>query len=388
MGFLKRIESALLSEDPFVQQYAVTILKDSYLATEDTFLIALDAYDKGQTDLFPASILPHIDYMPIAEKGMQEIVSRMDIEHEHLIYFLQLAANAPVELQLKYKEKMPYANQEYFKVLEEIKQCETSDLHQRFRSVIVQLEGDYFNGSLFMLGKQMLRELLLRNEISEEEVVNSLRSYIQAHSFIPYEGIYKIFLAGELRLGSLIPDLIMILKTEEDVAVEEAAKALIKIGTPAVVKAVEEAALHENACFHAIDILAKIKSSEAEGALLRLFNETDRTDIKTIIADALCQQLSAKGTPLVESMLKTGFDSSILDLKKSFYANVKIIGIDHPLIDELKRRLEKEAEKQRVIKERMNDGVIPLNKSIDLKTGRNDPCPCGSGKKYKKCCLN
>jgi preprotein translocase subunit SecA len=22
----------------------------------------------------------------------------------------------------------------------------------------------------------------------------------------------------------------------------------------------------------------------------------------------------------------------------------------------------------------------------DQKAGRNDPCPCGSGKKYKKCC--
>ncbi len=22
------------------------------------------------------------------------------------------------------------------------------------------------------------------------------------------------------------------------------------------------------------------------------------------------------------------------------------------------------------------------------KVGRNDPCPCGSGKKYKKCCIN
>ena len=22
-----------------------------------------------------------------------------------------------------------------------------------------------------------------------------------------------------------------------------------------------------------------------------------------------------------------------------------------------------------------------------MKIGRNDPCPCGSGKKYKKCCL-
>lgn len=25
---------------------------------------------------------------------------------------------------------------------------------------------------------------------------------------------------------------------------------------------------------------------------------------------------------------------------------------------------------------------------VDVKIGRNDPCPCGSGKKYKKCCLN
>jgi len=23
----------------------------------------------------------------------------------------------------------------------------------------------------------------------------------------------------------------------------------------------------------------------------------------------------------------------------------------------------------------------------DSKIGRNDPCPCGSGKKYKQCCL-
>ena len=22
-----------------------------------------------------------------------------------------------------------------------------------------------------------------------------------------------------------------------------------------------------------------------------------------------------------------------------------------------------------------------------MTTGRNDPCPCGSGRKYKKCCL-
>ena len=29
---------------------------------------------------------------------------------------------------------------------------------------------------------------------------------------------------------------------------------------------------------------------------------------------------------------------------------------------------------------------LALPKKNDTKVGRNDPCPCGSGKKYKKCC--
>ncbi len=48
------------------------------------------------------------------------------------------------------------------------------------------------------------------------------------------------------------------------------------------------------------------------------------------------------------------------------------------------------------------DGIFDKNKKLEIrrkfqddhtirktnKIGRNDPCPCGSGKKYKKCCLN
>jgi SWIM/SEC-C metal-binding protein len=28
----------------------------------------------------------------------------------------------------------------------------------------------------------------------------------------------------------------------------------------------------------------------------------------------------------------------------------------------------------------------PKTRTAEKKAGRNDPCPCGSGKKYKKCC--
>ncbi len=32
--------------------------------------------------------------------------------------------------------------------------------------------------------------------------------------------------------------------------------------------------------------------------------------------------------------------------------------------------------------------TFPGTKATDKKIGRNDPCPCGSGKKYKNCCMN
>ena len=32
--------------------------------------------------------------------------------------------------------------------------------------------------------------------------------------------------------------------------------------------------------------------------------------------------------------------------------------------------------------------VKPISNTHTTKIGRNEPCPCGSGKKYKKCCMN
>jgi preprotein translocase subunit SecA len=36
--------------------------------------------------------------------------------------------------------------------------------------------------------------------------------------------------------------------------------------------------------------------------------------------------------------------------------------------------------------EAMADGPKLKPIKVEIKVGRNDPCPCGSGKKYKKCC--
>lgn len=42
-------------------------------------------------------------------------------------------------------------------------------------------------------------------------------------------------------------------------------------------------------------------------------------------------------------------------------------------------------QKRKEIKKAYNQSKIIVK---DKKIGRNEPCPCGSGKKYKQCCLN
>ena len=52
-------------------------------------------------------------------------------------------------------------------------------------------------------------------------------------------------------------------------------------------------------------------------------------------------------------------------------------------------RIEKPVERVQVAKpiEPAGDGTAaPAQRKAKEKVGRNDPCPCGSGKKYKKCC--
>jgi uncharacterized protein YecA (UPF0149 family) len=60
------------------------------------------------------------------------------------------------------------------------------------------------------------------------------------------------------------------------------------------------------------------------------------------------------------------------------------------LPEDIHQRLEKWAsfqgdESEAVIDE--DDGDL-CEDGPTVKVGRNDPCPCGSGKKFKKCCLH
>lgn len=60
--------------------------------------------------------------------------------------------------------------------------------------------------------------------------------------------------------------------------------------------------------------------------------------------------------------------------------------------DKFERRFERQEERKKAAKMLVNPDDPPLPDTpveqahSGKKAGRNDPCPCGSGKKFKQCC--
>ncbi|WP_273124244.1 SEC-C metal-binding domain-containing protein [Bacillus weihaiensis] len=116
---------------------------------------------------------------------------------------------------------------------------------------------------------------------------------------------------------------------------------------------------------------------------MRQFDKVTDITIKTLIASALCSQLSTRAIPILEDFTKENYAHSLLNLKEDFYACFIINQIDHPKLSEWKQELN-EGLLQR---EGKNNRFSLFSKPAKSeKVGRNEPCPCGSGKKYKKCC--
>ncbi len=54
-------------------------------------------------------------------------------------------------------------------------------------------------------------------------------------------------------------------------------------------------------------------------------------------------------------------------------------------LDARERRLDERERSLKVSERRLRARTIPLQSSGRVKVGRNEPCPCGSGFKYKRC---
>jgi hypothetical protein len=224
--------------------------------------------------------------------------------------------------------------------------------------------------------------------------------------------IFLVELAGEMRLERAVPLIVKKLHECGDVLSEECVDALGKIGTDAAAEAVTEGWLEAvwDYRLYATSALEKIHSDTTVRKCLELLPQDKDLDIKTQLADALLGQFADEGIEPVRRMVEQrAYDPMSSDLMRKLVAVSTALGVNFPEYSIWKREAEERLAQQ---ERRMQDmrgffqtpappKPVPARERGDflerkpapfLRTekpvGRNDPCPCGSGKKFKKCCMN
>lgn len=214
---------------------------------------------------------------------------------------------------------------------------------------------------------------------------------------------YLVDLAGEMRLERAIPLIVKKLHLVGDVLSEACVEALGKIGTDAAAEIVTEGWTESvwDYRLYATSALEKIHSDTTVRKCLELLPQDKDLDIRTNLADALLSQFAEEKIELVREMVqRRAYDPMCSDLMRKLVAVSTILGVSFPEYSAWKREAEDRwATQQRKMRALLRDSPRPVLPKEDLdrsftpllrekkSVGRNDPCPCGSGKKFKKCCL-
>lgn len=226
----------------------------------------------------------------------------------------------------------------------------------------------------------------------------------------------------ELRLVCEKVGVVKLIEDGGDLVNEECATALARIGTSAVLEAVADA--YPNAPVHfriyAMKPLERIHSDLAVEKCRHLLRQETDAGIQLSLAQALLSHFAPEGIEETRQLLvgkQLGFGSR--GLRNFLVETSTIMGERFPEYEEWRMAEQTEkAEHRKRINELAGDPaglvrfalekltgktaetpqagpsvpptsrpMLGLDSESKRRVGRNDPCPCGSGKKFKQCCL-
>jgi hypothetical protein len=270
-------------------------------------------------------------------------------------------------------------------------------LWQRLDAICQAGKGKIYAKDIAYVEAEEIAEALARDDSQADRTMELLNKEVDptTESELTWLEIFLVQMAGSMRYEPAIPLIIKKLLVDGEVLNEECDKALTKIGTDSVVRALRE--IYPQAPSHfrlySSGLFGDIHSDLAVSAGLELLSQELDLDLRNWLATALVDQFSTEAIDAARTVLleyRPDFD----DLKSSLVVACKLMAYDVPELKQWERDL---AEPRRsfagtdlslpVFDDLATDSeILPI--STKVKIGRNDPCPCGSGKKYKKCCIN
>lgn len=283
----------------------------------------------------------------------------------------------------------------------------------------------YVNDVNLEYGKQIIEALARYGHECEPRIREVLAIKVDDYSHHPLKWLEPlgVRLAGQARLESTVPLLIGKLQEDADLVNEECAEALTRIGTPAVLQAIAEAFPAADFAFriYASGPLDDIHSDLTVEICLQLLEHEKDHGIRRELVHALLSQFDSAGIEAGRRLLlgrKLDFEDK--GLRNYLLETCTITGERFPEYEQWSATEKADAaEHRRRVKELEGDPaglmlfalekltgkkaetmtkkppvfneprrILAQQPAAKQKVGRNDPCPCGSGKKFKNCCLH
>jgi hypothetical protein len=413
-----KIKPFLIHEEECVREAAALYFSSSWSPDPELLPFVLKARELfGDEANLPALLDAH--RFALTTETFPAVLNRLAIAESTIAisHLNRIVANAPLELLRASEELVSKTRNLYAEATERILRRRElallggEELWRELEKIAKNAEDEDSADADIRLDSKLLIAALARYDIPDAETIRrKLDSF--GDDITTEEGWLKIFLinlAGERRLRQTIPCLVGKLSLDDvDYAVEAAAKALAKIGDAECSWVIRERFDRESWGFRvsAADLLGKIKCPESEEAALALLASEKDLTIRTFLCQSLCDLFSETGLEAVAGEIQTGYDPFTVCLEESALTLSTVAGIEHPDAESWRAKIAREnriAKARRDELDKLGKKFLELKKQgIDPfaalgtapetyrretpKAGRNDPCPCGSGKKHKKCC--
>lgn len=245
----------------------------------------------------------------------------------------------------------------------------------------------------------------IQDKIKQVNPVPELKNAL-TEKLITWGDIWTVRLMGQIGDEEFVPNLLHILRNADslDYIYSDAIRAMNALDESAdeiIFSAIKNKELSE---WESFPILEYLPYSEAYDIALMRWEDVD-SDMDSYELFVSC--LKGIGDPRGIEKLQIIYadENDATYVGKALECLGMIHKVDIPeMPDILRKRKEQEERQNARVKElsalfsnyrknieqaKFEDGgrVVPFKRDSP-KVGRNDPCPCGSGKKYKKCCLN
>jgi hypothetical protein len=432
-----RIKEAILDTDMEIRQRAVRFFASSYSSDTSIMPLVIKAVETfGREDAYPLIGLSRD--LPQTEATIDWIIDELNTEqsdqHENYVYNLAMVLVEADPALLLQKESAILESQHFLPSLrvpftERLQMLSWDDTKcwQALEEFCEEgKDQQYINEVNLDYANRIVEALARYGDECEEKVQAILREKVEDFHHNPMKWMepLAVRLAGEAHLDSTVRLLVAkLVEDGGDLLNPECAKALSRIGTSTVLEAVAEA--YPSAAHHfrlyATDPLEYVHSDLAVAKCLHLFRQEKDYDIRVNLAHALLSHFAQEGIEEArELLLGQELDFESRGLRNYLVETCTIMGKRFPEYDEWRAAEKTEKEKHwKRVKELEGDPAglvlfalekltgkktadkpkstpsVPLapRQSLAFKSeskqrvGRNDPCPCGSGKKFKKCCM-